>query len=590
MVHLGIDLGSSNTLVARLAPSGEPEILEIDKQRMIPSYIYIEPPAGNPTVGKSALDMWADPQYDITRSFHAWKPYVGENRVLGTLDVAGGPKEITPEYLTTLMIEYIVGQLSQGKIGGEHIESVLITVPHGWRRVSHEKCRAMRHAAEQAKVGDRKITVQQLTVSEPVAAAAYWVWEAKKNKDLFNELQNKVLLVCDIGGGTFDLSLVQVHIDNQALMLNVVDAANNNVAGNYVDALLCAWVCQQFNDTHRTNYPTTAQDVIEQLPSMPILRQWYLQVREMKHTLSSRAANSREKHPYPYPVQRPFQDSEHKLLNLSLSMDTFEQRAEPFYTASYNLIRKFLEHNHNHEPYAVLLAGGGSRILGVRKHVLEPALKHFYSLKKKLPPKEVEEKLSSVLDIPVNQQRMDEAIALGAALIANKVVSVQERLLNDIGLVVNISSDLCRKLGLSEHNQRVLIIPLLSKGTPLPATYDSAALGVPTTLSPGRHLELCLVIDDDPEDPWVQYWELSHPGGGMQEVRWEIEVDTDGALTLRLKPENAKSLEVTGRWERIRNGRATLIVGELPDRRGRMFPRVTPAQLREAYEQRRGNG
>jgi hypothetical protein len=61
-------------------------------------------------------------------------------------------------------------------------------------------------------------------------------------------------------------------------------------------------------------------------------------------------------------------------------------------------------------------------------------------------------------------------------------------------------------------------------------------------------------------------------------------------LTLRLKPENAKSLEVTGRWERIRNGRATLIVGELPDRRGRMFPRVTPAQLREAYERRRGNG
>jgi molecular chaperone DnaK len=271
-------------------------------------------------------------------------------------------------------------------------------------------------------------------------------------------------------------------------------------------------------------------------------------------------------------------------------MDTFEQRAEPFYTASCNLIRKFLEHNHNHEPYAVLLAGGGSRILGVRKHVLEPALKHFYSLKK-LPPEEVEKKLSSVLDrISVNQLRMDEAIALGAALIANKVVSVQERLLNDIGLVVNISSDLCRKLGLSEHNQRVLIIPLLSKGTPLPATYDSAALGVPTTLSPGRHLELCLVIDDDPEDPWVQYWELSHPGGGMQEVRWEIEVDTDGALTLRLKPENAKSLEVTGRWERIRNGRATLIVGELPDRRGRMFPRVTPAQLREAYEQRRGNG
>ncbi len=581
MVHLGIDLGSSNTLVARLTPSGEPEILQIDNEKMIPSCIYIEPPAGNPTVGKLALDMWADQQYDITRSFHAWKPYVGENRVLGTLDVAGGSKEITPEYLTTLMIEYIVGELSRGRLGGEHIESVLITVPHGWRRVSPEKCRAMRRAAEQAKVGDRKITVQQLTVSEPVAAAAYWVWEAKKNKDLFNELQNKVLLICDIGGGTFDLSLVQVHIDNQALMLNVVDAANNNVAGNYVDALLCAWVCRQFNDKYRTNYPTTAQGVIEQLPSMPILREWYLQVRGMKHTLSDREAKRRETRPYPYPVQRSFRDSERNLLDLSLSIDTFKQQAESFYTASCNLIREFLAHNREQLPYAVLLAGGGSRIVGVREHVLEPALQHFYS------PKE----LSSVLDrISVNQRKTDEVIALGAALIANKVVSVQERLLNHIGLVVNIATDLSRKLGLPGHGQKVLIIPLLSRGTPLPATYDSKALGVPTTLSEGRDLELWLVIDDDPEDPWVQYWKLSHPGGGMQVVQWQIEVDTDGVLTLRLKPEKAKSLEVTGRWERIRDGRATLIVGELPDGKGRMFPRVTPDRLREAYEQGRDNG
>ena len=137
------------------------------------------------------------------------------------------------------MVEYVVGELSKGDLGRETIESVLITVPHGWRRENPEKCRKTRLAAAQAKVGNKNITVQELTVSEPVAAAAYWLWEARR-KGLGEALQGKTVLVCDIGGGTFDLSLVRVGGENKPL--DVVDAVNNNIAGNYVDALLLAWV------------------------------------------------------------------------------------------------------------------------------------------------------------------------------------------------------------------------------------------------------------------------------------------------------------------------------------------------------------
>ena len=575
MAHLGIDLGTSNTLVAGLSPSGEPVIKEIGG-KMIPSCIYIERPAGNPVVGEGALDMWADPQYDLANSFRGWKPLMGENRVLATLRFEKRPPiEVTPEYLTTLMVEYVVGELSKGDLGGETIESVLVTVPHGWRRENPEKCRATRLAAAQAKVGNKNITVQELTVSEPVAAAAYWLWEARK-KGLDKALQGKTVLVCDIGGGTFDLSLVRVGGENKPL--DVVDAVNNNIAGNYVDALLLAWVCRQFNEQFHTDYPTTAQDILAQLaqPQMLNLREWYLSVQEMKYKLSERIRGvSARGGESLRPVREKFIDPSGHTLMTSLSLEDFETCAEPFYAAGRELIRDFLTRNRKQLPSAVLLAGGGSRMAGVREHILEPALQHFV------------EEVSSVLDcISVNRLKTDEVIALGAALIANGVVSVQERLLNDVGLIVFIPAPLAGKLGLPPQKQKVLIIPMLPRSTLLPAVFKSTDLGLPTTIAAGEKLDLELVVDDDSEDPWVQCWTLSHPGGGQeQSVEWEMHADMDGALTLRLQPVRGRPAEVVGRLERTRVGRAHLIVGEVLGRGTGALPRVTPQQLRQAFEQ-----
>jgi molecular chaperone DnaK len=576
MAHLGIDLGTSNTLVARLSPSGEPEILPIG-DKMIPSCIYIEQPAGHPVVGKDALDMWADPQYDVAYSFRGWKPAMGEKRVLATLRFEKRPPiEVTPEYLTTLIVEYVVGELSRGMLGGETIESVLVTVPHGWRRENPEKCRATRLAAAQAKVGNKNITVQELTVSEPVAAAAYWLWEARK-KGLDKALQHKTVLVCDIGGGTFDLSLVRVGGEEKPL--DVVDAVNNNIAGDYVDALLLAWVCRQFNERFHTDYPTTAQGILAQLPQMPKLREWYLGVQKMKHTLSDRIRGviTRGRGESLKPVKGTFVDLSGHTLIPSLSLAEFETCVEPFYAAGRELIRDFLTRNREQLPYAVLLAGGGSRMAGVREHILEPALRHFFD------PQEA----SAVLDrISVNTLKTDEVIALGAALIANGVVSVQERLLNDVGLIAHISAPLAGKLGLSPQEQQVLIIPILPRGTPLPAVFKSTDLGLPTSIAEGKELELALVVDDDSADPWVQCWTLSHPGGGQpQSVEWEMRADMDGALTLRLQPVRGRPAEVVGRLERTRVGRAHLIVGEVLGQGAGALPRVTPQQLRQAFEQ-----
>jgi len=563
MAHFGIDLGTSNTLVAKLNAAKEPVIVYTDEGKMLPSAIYIGP-SGDQIIGQRALNSWADPSCDPARSFLSWKPAVGEDKVLARLPCGQDLVEITPEYLTTLLMEHIIGQLTAGDLGSESIESVLITIPHGWRRRNPKKCDAIRRAVERA-ISPRNITLQPHVVSEPIAAAAYWIWEARK-KGLESKLQGNTVLVCDVGGGTFDLSLVQVG--NEHRSLDVVDATNNDIAGDYVDALLLAHVCQKFNEQHHTNYPTTAESVLQALPDSPLLRQWYITVRDLKRELSDNI----RRYSSPLPSQRAFiGDTVNSKMIIKLESEDFISCLQPFYAASRKLIQEFLKRNQNRLPAAVLLAGGGSRVAGLREHVLIPALKGFY-------PDEAT--VLSVIDrIPVNQIRTDEVIALGAALIANGVISVQERLLNDIGLILTIEDHgLASKLGLSkEQATQVLITPILRKGAPLPAVFKGADLGVTLLITQGESLELELVVDEFTSHPWIQRHEIRHPGSEQRtmQVDWEISADVDGRLKLRLKPEKGKPVEIEGRWERGDTGRLVIAGGP-------SLPRITPEQLRQA--------
>lgn len=584
MAHIGIDLGTTNTLVALLSAQGEPEIRQLDHAKMIPSVICIEEPGGHVTVGEAARLLWQEPEWESTRCFRRWKLTMGEDRELAMLqagDARTNPVRITPEYLTARLVEFVLTQLSKG-VGGITIDSVLVTVPHGWRRQNPEKCRATRLAATEARVGGKPVKVQELTVSEPVAAAAYWLWELRR-AGASEPLDGKTLLVCDIGGGTFDLSLVMVGAPQRPL--DVIDAINNNSAGDYVDALLCAWICQQFNTQFQTVYPTDPEQVLAHLADtdFPWLRDWFMRAKQLKEQLSTRAEHARAGSAIK-PVRDTFSDEADHSLPLALDTTTFQTCLQPFYAQGRELIQQFLASHRHHLPYALVPAGGGSRILGVREQVLEPALRHYYS----------QEALEAVLDrVQANRSRCDEAIALGAALIANRVITVQERLLHDIGLLVELPQTVAAYLklvlpaNLKTPYLKVWLTPVLEKGKALPAGIDSDLLGITTTLMPGEKTIIEVVIEDDPKDPWVQYWEIPHPAGGKKQasLAWSMLADTDGALTLQIRPQQGQAITIEGRLERARTGRASLVLGDefalsqLP-----LPPRIAPATLLKAIK------
>lgn len=573
MAHLGIDLGTSNTLVARITAQGIPIVERIDGEPMVPSAIYIEEEGGHAVIGKSALDMWAEPDHDPRHTFRRWKLQMGEAAPLATLR-PGGPKGnnllVTPELLTTLMVEGVLRQLSEG-LGGEPIESVLVTVPHGWRRLQPERCRATRNAAERARINGQALNVQPLTVSEPVAAAAYWIWMYGRQHE--DDLAGRHVLVCDIGGGTFDLSLIRVGGASQPL--EVVDATNSDAAGDYADALIAAEVCRQFNAAHGTDFPEIAEEILAEViaaqPRFPVLRRWLLDAQHMKHDMGLRLQRVETGRKI-FPVKRAFADRTGRHCEATLTTETYFQALEPFFAAGRDLLRDFL--SAAPLPFAVVFCGGGSRIAGVRDQVVAPVLREFT---------EANEAEAILERIPVNKGRVDEAIALGAALIANGIVSVQERLLCDIGLRLEVDSDtpLPNLLDLAPGESIFFLTPLLPKGTPLPARVSNQELKLISTLKSGETLDLVVLIEDNPHDPWFQAWELPFPElSERSAIDWQLQVDAEGVLTVTLQPAAGGAKHAVGQVERKNSGRASIIVGPRAERRD--LSRISPDQLRAA--------
>ena len=157
MVHIGIDIGTSNTVVALANPGGEPEVRRIKDNALVPSLIAVAEQGGHVMAGVDAVDEWANSDQESVGIFRRWKLRMGEGEVLRTMRFGGAastPMEITPEWLTTRLVEHVLSEVAGG-VGGETVDSVLITVPHGWRRDSPEKCQATRQAAASAIVNGK---------------------------------------------------------------------------------------------------------------------------------------------------------------------------------------------------------------------------------------------------------------------------------------------------------------------------------------------------------------------------------------------------------------------------------------------------
>ena len=575
MVNVGIDIGTSNTVVAVVRADGKAEVVNFPGGYAVPSVVYIDPTAGRRVVGRPAEDEWADPESQSEFVFRRWKLRMGEGATLATLPF-GRPEEraITPERLTTLLVEHVAGALAGG-VGGEEIESVVVTVPHGWRREHPDKCVATREAAGAAQVAGERLRVQERAVDEPVAAAAYWLSEVP-NRD---EFVGRTVLVVDLGGGTFDLSLVEVGREDTPLV--VVDAINNNTAGDFATAILLGKAVAVLNEQTRSKHPTEPEVLLTLLAHAGYgwLRRAFLDMQNEIHAQSYAIWMAQARGRQPGEASRPVE-----LTGPDGTRISFRQSAlgtlrllEPFYESGRHLLRRFLGlQDKGRLPHAVVFAGGGSRIGGVASEIVRPVFEEVFA--------EAGLDAAAVFDRShlheLNKLKIDQAIALGAALVAAGRVSIEERLLFDIGMVFHVPAAMAALLGLGAERQLCLVSPLLPRGSVLPVSFQTARARFPQLIVPAlEHLEYQIVVFDDPSDPWLRTWTSDNPADGIGNVDVEVHANADGILNVTVRTAEGESVSVSGELQRNRRLLAPKGLAFAPAPGGDLPPVVTPDQI-----------
>lgn len=179
---IGIDLGTTNSLVAYMGPDGPQVIRNALGDALTPSVVGVDED-GKLLVGRGARELQAT---HMDRCAALFKRYMG-----GDWSVRLGDRSFSAEELSSLVLRSLK-QDAEEHFGGQ-VERAVISVPAYF---NDQQRKATVHAGQIAGLKVERI------VNEPTAAAvAYGLHEADGDK---------LFLVFDLGGGTFDVSLVEL--------------------------------------------------------------------------------------------------------------------------------------------------------------------------------------------------------------------------------------------------------------------------------------------------------------------------------------------------------------------------------------------
>ncbi|MCL4392197.1 molecular chaperone DnaK [Patescibacteria group bacterium] len=205
---LGIDLGTTNSAMA-VVEGGEPRVLEnVEGARTTPSIVAISK-SNERLVGLLAKrQAVVNPQNTIFsvkrligRKFtdaevqrdKAWLPYEIKEGANGGVEIKMADRWYKPEEISAMVLQKLKAD-AEAKLG-EKIEEAVITVPAYF---DDSQRQATKNAGEIAGFKVRRI------LNEPTAAAlAYGM----------NKQKNEKIVVYDFGGGTFDISILEVGDD-----------------------------------------------------------------------------------------------------------------------------------------------------------------------------------------------------------------------------------------------------------------------------------------------------------------------------------------------------------------------------------------
>jgi molecular chaperone DnaK (HSP70) len=267
---VGIDLGTTNSALARTTsvPADEATPIEVENvpqlvnpnevadRTLLPSFIYVpgdlDFPAGSLAlpwesdpklvVGELARKRGAENPGRLVASAKSWLSYAAVNRTSPILPWQApeevpklSPLEASAQFLKYLRTVWDTRFANGSSEAALDHQDVLVTVPASFDEEARE---LTRRAADQA--GLKSVTL----LEEP--QAAFYAWLGSQGDEWRNRIKvGDLVLVCDVGGGTTDFSLITVSEENGELALKRVAVGEHILLGGDNMDLALARVLQQ---------------------------------------------------------------------------------------------------------------------------------------------------------------------------------------------------------------------------------------------------------------------------------------------------------------------------------------------------------
>jgi molecular chaperone DnaK len=369
---LGIDLGTTNSAVA-IIEAGEPIIIEnAEGNRTTPSIVAISTKTNERLVGQIAKRQAViNPQntiYGIKRFMgHSFDeeavqkdkkivPYKVEKGTDGGVMVTMADKQYRPEEVSAMILSKLKAD-AEAKLG-EKITEAVITVPAYFNDAQRK---ATQDAGKIAGLEVRRI------INEPTAAALAYG---------FNKKKEEKIVVYDFGGGTFDVTVLEVGDDVVEVQSTDGDA---HMGGRDIDQEIVRYLIAEFKKSEGID-----------LGNDPLALQRLDEAAEKAKLELSSSGDTEINIPF---ITSGSEGPKHLLLHLSRAK--LEEIAAPFIDKSIEITKRALEASpfKKEEIDEIILVGGQTRM-----------------------PKIVDEVRALFGKEPNKSVNPDEVVALGAAI------------------------------------------------------------------------------------------------------------------------------------------------------------------------------
>lgn len=486
-IAVGIDLGTTYSAVARINPqTGRAEVIpNAEGDAVTPSVVGIA------SDGRILFGTEAKEQQELgdTNTAAFFKRYMGQSDY--TIRMAG--RDYTPIDLSGMLLQGLVRQAEQ--VSGEKIDGAYITVPAYFRNSERE---ATIEAGRRAGINVLGI------LNEPTAAAFAYGLNGKNT--------HQKVLIYDLGGGTFDVTLAEVDGDS----IRVLGSDGSHILGGKDwDDAVARWIIEQFSD----EFDIDLTDNDEELARLTVMAE--SAKKRLTKAPSATITVNFEGHRGQYVLDR----------------ETFDDVTSFMLQETSDIVDRLFASVRPRVTWAdvdgAILVGGSTRMLQVRDYITRMSGKP-----------------------PLGGVNVDEAVALGAAIRANQDAAGHVSPMLTIGggrratigggtaaaprMLIGgkrISDATSHALGMileSTDRSRYVNGVLIPKNSPIPAeNMRSAELRVPRS---GGELEVYLLqgaetrpLDNEVAGKYV-FSDIPYVQGGRTIINVSYRYDENGVI------------------------------------------------------------